>query len=119
MILALGANDGLRGFPVKKTEENLQKIIDQARVKNPKIKIILAGMKMPPNMGDEYCKSFEAIFPALAKKNKCALIPFLLKGVAGIKEFNLPDGIHPNVEGHKKIVENVMPLLKSALKDQK
>ncbi len=119
MILALGANDGLRGFPLQKTEENLQKIIDQARVKNPQIKIILAGMKIPPNMGEEYCKKFEAMFPTLAKKNKCDLIPFLLQGVAGLKEFNLPDGIHPNVEGHKKIAENVITVLKSTLKEKK
>ena len=117
MILALGANDGLRGLPVKSTEENLQKIIDLAREKNPKIKIILAGMKVPPNMGDEYSKGFEELFPRLAEKNKIPLIPFLLTNVAGIKEMNLPDGIHPNEKGQKAVAENVLKVLKEVLKD--
>jgi len=117
MLLALGANDGLRGLPVKSTEENLQKIIDEARKKNPDIKIILAGMKVPPNMGDEYSKGFEELFPKLAKKNKLPLIPFLLDKVAGNKKLNLPDGIHPNEEGQKIVAQTVMEYLLKALED--
>ncbi|MCM8540068.1 MAG: arylesterase [Lentisphaeraceae bacterium] len=117
MLLALGANDGLRGLPVKSTEENLQKIIDEARKKNPDIKIILAGMKVPPNMGDEYSKGFEELFPKLAKKNKLPLIPFLLDKVAGNKKLNLPDGIHPNEEGQKIVAQTVMEYLLKALAD--
>ena len=66
LVLALGANDGLRGLPIKSTKENLQKIIDAARKKNPDIKIVLAGMKVPPNMGKDYFKNFEELFPKLA-----------------------------------------------------
>lgn len=115
MVLALGANDGLRGLPVKSTEENLQKIIDLAREKNPKIKIILAGMKVPPNMGEDYSKEFEALFPKLAAKNKLDLIPFLLEDVAGLKEFNLPDGIHPNEKGQQIIAKQVFKFILKAL----
>jgi len=115
MVLALGANDGLRGLPVKSTEENLQKIIDLAKKKNPKIKIILAGMKVPPNMGEEYSVAFEKLFPDLAKKNSIPLIPFLLTDVAGLKEMNLPDGIHPNEAGQKVVAQNVMKVLSKVL----
>ena len=116
LVLALGANDGLRGLPVKSTETNLQKIIDLAKKNNPKMKVIIAGMKVPPNMGKEYSKEFEALYPKLARKNSCILIPFLLEKVAGYKEHNLPDGIHPNIKGHKIIAENVMKFITQALK---
>ena len=115
MLLALGANDGLRGLPVKSTEENLQKIIDEARKKSPGVKIILAGMKVPPNMGDEYSEGFEKLFPKLAEKNNLPLIPFLLEKVAGNKELNLPDGIHPNEEGQKIISQTVIKFILKAL----
>ena len=115
MLLALGANDGLRGLPVKSTEKNLQKIIDLAREKNPKIKIILAGMKVPPNMGKEYSKDFEALYPKLAKKNNLPLIPFLLNKVAGNKDLNLPDGIHPNEKGQVIVTQTVLTFLLKAL----
>ena len=115
MILALGANDGLRGLPVKSTIDNLQKIIDLARKKNPDVKIILAGMKVPPNMGDEYSAGFQKLFPELAKKNKIPLIPFLLTDVAGIKKMNLPDGIHPNEQGQKLLAKNVIKVLSKVL----
>lgn len=119
MVLALGANDGLRGLPVESTRENLQKIIDEAKKKNPQVKIILAGMKVPPNMGSEYGEKFEKLFPELAKKNDLPLIPFLLEGVAGMKKFNLPDGIHPNNEGQKLVAENVMKVLSNVLNSLK
>ena len=115
LVLALGANDGLRGLPIKSTKENLQKIIDAARKKNPNIKIVLAGMKVPPNMGKDYFKNFEELFPKLAKDNSCELVPFLLENVAGLKDFNLPDGIHPNAEGHKRIAETVFKSLKNVI----
>lgn len=115
MVLALGANDGLRGLPVKSTEENLQKIIDLAKKKNPDIKIVLAGMKVPPNMGEEYSAAFSKLFPELAEKNKIPLIPFLLSGVAGIKSMNLPDGIHPNEAGQKIVAANVLKVLSELL----
>jgi acyl-CoA thioesterase-1 len=107
-ILELGANDGLRGLPLDQTRKNLQAIIDKVKTKYPKTKVVVTGMMVPPNLGDEYTREFEAIFPELAKKNKAALIPFLLKDVAGIEKLNLPDGIHPNPEGHKIVAQNVM-----------
>jgi acyl-CoA thioesterase I len=110
-VLELGANDGLRGLPVEQTEKNLQAIINKVKVKSPKAKIVLAGMMVPPNMGGEYSTKFQKVFPALAKKNNIQLIPFLLEDVAGIETLNQADGIHPNVEGHKIVADNVLKVL--------
>ena len=106
-VLELGGNDGLRGLPLDQTKKNLQAIIDKVKGRNPAVKIIIAGMMVPPNMGPEYTKQFSAVYPELAKKNKATLIPFLLEGVGGIEKLNLPDGIHPNIEGHKIVAETV------------
>ncbi len=114
-VLELGANDGLRGIPLTETRKNLQTIIDEVRAKNSTTKIILAGMQIPPNMGQEYTKEFRTIFPDLAEKNDLQLIPFLLDGVAGNPELNLPDGIHPTAEGQKIVRENVWVVLKEVL----
>ena len=111
LILELGANDGLRGVPLTVSKQNLQGIIDKARAAYPKVRIIVAGMKIPPNLGPAYTREFEEIFPVLAKESQSALIPFLLEGVGGMPELNLPDGIHPTVEGHKRIAENVWRVL--------
>ncbi|RLD24443.1 MAG: arylesterase [Bacteroidetes bacterium] len=111
-VLELGANDGLRGLPVEETSKNLQSIIDKVKAKYPETLIILAGMMVPPNMGPEYSRAFEEIYPKLAKSNELGLIPFLLKDVAGIEELNQPDGIHPNVQGHKIIAHNLYPYFK-------
>lgn len=114
-VLELGPNDGLRGLPVEQTEKNLQAIIDKVRKKYPQVKIVIAGMMVPPNIGQEYTEKFRAIFPALAKKNNAALIPFLLQDVAGNEKLNLADGIHPNVEGHKIVAANVLKVLEPLL----
>jgi acyl-CoA thioesterase-1 len=114
-VLELGANDGLRGIPVETTEKNLQTIIDSVRAKNPAVKIVLAGMQVPPNMGAKYTNAFKAIFPTLAEKNKVALIPFLLEGVGGESGLNQADGIHPNEEGHRKVAEVVWQTLNGIL----
>lgn len=106
-VLELGANDGLRGIPVKETAANLQAVIDQVKNKYPKAKLLLAGMQMPPSMGEKYTTSFAAIFPALAQKNKMDFLPFLLKDVGGIAHLNQKDGIHPTPEGHQIVAENV------------
>jgi acyl-CoA thioesterase I len=95
LVLELGGNDGLRGLPVETTRKNLQAIIDRTRAKYPSVKIVLAGMMVPPNMGRDYGQKFSAIFPELAKKNNALLIPFVLDKVGGVRELNLPDGIHP------------------------
>ena len=110
-ILELGANDGLRGVPLKETRENLQAIIDAVLEKNAATKIILAGMQLPPNMGQDYINEFKTIFPELATKNKLTLIPFLLKDVGGIPALNQADGIHPTVDGHKILANNVWTVL--------
>ena len=117
-VLELGANDGLRGVPVDKTKENLQAIIDKVAEKNANTKIILAGMQIPPNMGQQYASNFKAIFPALAKKNDIAIIPFLLEGVAGIKQLNQKDGIHPTADGQKIVRDNVWVVLKQVIQKQ-
>lgn len=114
-VLELGANDGLRGIPLTETRSNLQTIIDKVLEKNPDTKIVLAGMQIPPNMGQEYTKEFRTIFPDLAEKNDLQLIPFLLDGVAGIPNLNLPDGIHPTAEGQKIVRENVWTVLQGLL----
>jgi acyl-CoA thioesterase-1 len=110
-VLELGANDGLRGLPLEQTEKNLQGIIDKVKAKNPKARIVIAGMMVPPNMGSAYTSKFKTIFPDLAKKNKATLIPFLLQDVAGNEKLNLADGIHPNTEGHKIVAENVFKVI--------
>ncbi len=115
VVLELGANDGLRGLPLDQTEKNLQAIIDKMKAKNPAVKIIVAGMMVPPNMGPDYTTKFQKIFPDLAKKNKAALIPFILQDVAGNEKLNNSDGIHPNVEGHKIVAKNVLKILEPLL----
>ena len=114
-VLELGGNDMLRGLPVAQTRANLQKIIDKVKAKYPHIKIVLAGMLAPPNMGKQYTDDFRNIFPDLAKKNNATLIPFLLKDVGGIEKLNQADGIHPNVEGHKIVARNLTPVLLKVL----
>lgn len=114
-ILELGANDGLRGIPVSETERNLQSIIDKVKAKYPDAKIVLAGMQIPPNMGQQYAADFKAVYPRLAKKNNVDLIPFLLEGVGGEGRLNLEDGIHPTAEGHFILAQNVWKELQSVI----
>jgi acyl-CoA thioesterase-1 len=114
-VLELGANDGLRGLPLDQTEANLQKIIDKVKIKNPKVKIVVAGMMVPPNMGQDYTTKFKKVFPALAKKNNASLIPFLLQDVGGIEKLNIADGIHPNAEGHKIVASTVIKTIEPLL----
>ncbi len=110
-VLELGANDGLRGLPIDQTKKNLQGILDKVKVKYPSVKLVLAGMMVPPNMGMQYSMEFKNIYPELAKKNKAVLIPFILEGVGGKDQLNQADGIHPNVEGHKIISRNLSSIL--------
>lgn len=117
-VLELGANDGLRGIPLKETRNNLQDIIDIVKNENPDTEIVLAGMQIPPNMGQEYTSEFRSIFPELAKKNNVALIPFLLEGVAGDPELNQQDGIHPTAEGYQIVADNVWSVLEDVLEQQ-
>jgi acyl-CoA thioesterase I len=118
-VLELGANDGLRGQPLENARENLQAIIDRVRSKYPQVRLVLAGMQIPPNLSREYTTRFGAIFPELAQKNNAALIPFLLDGVGGIPRLNLPDGLHPTPQGHKIVAENVWRVLEPVLRTMK
>jgi acyl-CoA thioesterase-1 len=115
LILELGGNDGLRGLPLASTQTNLQAIIDRVKQKYPQAWIIIAGMQMPPNLGEEYHDAFQKLYPDLAAANHAALIPFLLAGVGGKPELNQPDHIHPNAEGHKIVAENVWKVLQPLL----
>lgn len=115
LILELGGNDGLRGLPVAATQTNLQAIIDRVKRKYPQAQIIVAGMQMPPNMGEEYNAPFRKLYPDLAATNHAALVPFLLAGVGGIPDLNQADHIHPNVEGHAIVADNVWKILQPVL----
>lgn len=114
-VLELGANDGLRGIPINETKKNLQAIIDKVKAKYPEAKLVLAGMQIPPNMGQPYANEFKNVFPQLAEKNNMILIPFLLQGVGGEVKYNQKDGIHPTPEGYKIVAENVWRVLKDVL----
>ena len=113
MILALGANDGLRGLSVAEMKQNLSAIIARAREKN--VVVILAGMEAPPNYGPEYVQSFRTAFREVAAKDRVLFIPFLLENVAGVPTLNQPDGIHPNADGARIIAETVWPVLRNVL----
>ena len=113
MILALGANDGLRGLSVEEMKANLSKTIDFAIAND--VQVILTGMQIPPNYGPEYTEAFAKVFPELAKQYDIPLLPFLLQDVAAIPELNQADGIHPNVEGTRIVAETVYQFLLSYL----
>lgn len=114
-VLELGGNDGLRGILPSESKKNLLAIIDKVRTKYPDTKIILAGMQIPPNMGQEYTDEFKGIYPEVAAEKNVTLIPFLLEGVAGNPDLNLPDGIHPTEAGHKIVFETIWTTLKDFL----
>lgn len=111
-VLELGGNDGLRGLSLDQTRQNLKGMISKIREASSSTKIILAGMKIPPNLGQNYTEEFSQLFSEIAKSEKVELIPFLLENVGGEKKLNLSDGIHPNEAGHKIVAETVWAYLK-------
>lgn len=113
VLLALGANDGLRGLKVEDSKKHLAEVIKYAQ--DQKVRVILGGLYMPPNYGKQYTDDFKKMYESLAKQYKVTFIPFILDKVAGNPKYNLADGIHPNEEGHKIIAENVFEFLKGAL----
>lgn len=113
LFLALGANDGLRGLDLKQSQKNLEEIITYAEASH--VKVILAGMLIPPNYGPEYTEAFKKMYQNLKIKYQLKTMPFLLDGVAGIKELNQKDGIHPNEKGHKCMAKNVFEFIKEDL----
>jgi acyl-CoA thioesterase I len=110
LILALGANDGLRGLPVEQLRRNLAQVIERAQARG--IAVILAGMEAPPNYGRDYIASFRTIYAELAAQYHVALVPFLLQGVAGSESLNQRDGIHPTAAGARLVADNVWSVLK-------
>ena len=114
VLLALGANDGLRGLPTIQIKHNLAETIEVSLRKG--IRVVLAGMRMPPNYGKDYTVQFEKVFHELAKEYDIPFIPFLLEGVAGDPKLNLPDGIHPNERGHQIIAQLVYKTLVKLVK---
>lgn len=114
-VLELGGNDGLRGLSPRDAQYNLQTLIDKVRAKNPQVKVVLAGMMMPPSLGQDYTRAFAAIYPTLAEKNQLTLVPFLLEGVGGNPALNQPDMIHPNAKGHALVAETVWKILRPML----
>lgn len=107
VIVELGANDGLRGLDPKQTYRNLDKIL--TRLDAARVKVLLAGMLAPPNLGREYGREFNAIYPMLAERHHCLFYPFVLDGVAAKPELNQADGIHPNARGVAAIVARLVP----------
>ncbi len=114
-ILALGANDGLRGIPARETSQNLQEIINKVKNKNPEAKIILSGMEIPDIVPGRYAAEFRKLFREIALKNNILLIPFLLEGVVGMSHLNLRDGVHPNAEGQKLLANHTWAVLEQLL----
>ncbi len=114
-VLALGGNDGLRGVSLAETRRNLAAILARVRVKNPQVKLVVAGMQLPPNLGASYASGFRAIFPEVAAEAGAALVPFLLEGVAAKPELNQPDMIHPTRAGQQILADNVWSVLRSLL----
>ncbi len=110
LVLALGANDGLRGLPLEMIRANLSAIVAKVRAKNPQVRVLLAGMRMPTSMGD-YARDYAQLYPALAQAENWGLVPFLLEDVGGVTEFNQADGIHPNEAGNKIVADKVWPHL--------
>lgn len=113
VIVELGANDALRGLPPEETFANLDAILE--RLESAGIHTILAGMRAPRNLGEEYTTSFDQIYPRLAQKHKVIYYPFFLDGVLMDRALNQADGIHPNSRGVRVIVERILPFVETAL----
>jgi len=118
-FLALGGNDGLRGLPVSTMESNLRAIIAKVRENDPNTGIVLAGMAMPDSMGEQYSREYRAAFDRIAREEDVYFIPFLLDGVGGEPEYNLPDRIHPNAAGQQIIADHIWEVLEPILQSHR
>ena len=116
LVLETGANDGLRGLPPDSLRANIQAILDRAQRLHPRPRIVLIGMRVPPNYGRAYSHQFESVYPQLAKANGAVLVPFLLEGVGGVRALNQADGVHPTAEGQRKMAETVWRVLEPVLR---
>ena len=110
-VLELGINDAFRGVPIERIRDNLQSIIDKVQARNPNVGVVIIGMQFPGTTSDEYVTRFGNLFAELAAKNRAALVPYLLQGVAGDPALNLEDLIHPNAAGHKILADTVWKVL--------
>ncbi|MEM1041552.1 MAG: arylesterase [Bacteroidota bacterium] len=117
LVLALGANDGLRGLPTDALQANLEAMIERARTSNPDVRVVLAGMMVPTNMGTGYAERFAEVFPAVAREQGVELVPFLLDRVGGVPALNQPDGVHPTTAGQRIMAETVWRVLGPVLND--
>jgi len=118
LVIETGANDGLRGLDPDTLEANIQAIIDEAGAQRPKPRIVLVGMRSLPNYGLGYARRFREVYPALARANDVALVPFLLEGVAGSQSLNQADMIHPTPAGHRVMAETVWKVLEPVLRGE-
>ena len=116
-ILELGINDAFRGVPIAQIRNNLQAIVDTVKARNPKVRIIIAGMQLPNYAEDDYVFAFGQIYADLAAKNNAALIPYLLEGVGGDPLLNQPDRVHPNAAGQKILADNVWRVLEPIVRE--
>jgi acyl-CoA thioesterase-1 len=117
LVLETGANDMLRGTDLDSLEANIQAIVDRVRAARPQARIVLVGLRAPPNLGLQYAARFRGLFPELAERNDLPLVPFLLEGVGGHADLNQEDSIHPNAEGQKRLAENVWKVLEGVLRE--
>ena len=117
VVVALGANDGLRGLPVQQADSNLREIVRRTRAAGARV--LLLGMQMPPNYGPEYTSRFSAMYPKIARDLNVPLLPFMLAGVGGNRDLNQADGIHPTARGQEIVAKNVLPYLEKMLSEHR
>lgn len=117
LVLETGANDGLRGLDPDSLRANLQAILDTARSLRPAPRLVVIGMRAPPNYGSGYTRRFAAVYPGVARRSGAAFVPFLLEGVGGVDSLNQADGIHPTAAGQRKLAENVWRVLEPVLRE--
>jgi acyl-CoA thioesterase I len=117
LVVETGANDGLRGLPADSLRANIQAILDRARELKPAPRLVLIGMKIPPNYGQAYSRQFAAIYPELARMYDAELVPFLLQDVGGVAALNQPDGVHPTAQGQQRMAETVWRVLEPVLRE--
>ena len=116
VVVALGGNDGLRGLPIEEADQNLREIIRRSQATGARV--LLLGLKMPPNYGPDYTTRFAALYPQIARDLNVPLVPFMLEGVGGVPSLNQYDGIHPTAEGQEIVAKNVLPYLEKVLAER-
>jgi acyl-CoA thioesterase-1 len=113
VLLELGANDGLRGLPIRETQTNMRGMVDA--IQRSGARVLLLGIRIPPNYGDQYTRAFANLYSTLSREKKAPLVPFLLEGVALDPRYMQADGLHPNAEGQPRVLANVWPALQPLL----